>query len=547
MHQAAYMLAFFIFAAQILGFVRDRLLASTFGAGQILDIYYTAFRIPDLIFATLSVFTVGVVLIPQLVKVRHESHNEYKKFINANFTALCVVAFALIFICWFAMPFLLNIFFHAQYTSIYGETLLSMARLILISPFLMTLSGLFGSITQSEKRFFVYALSPIVYNLGIIGGLIFFYPTYGLIGLAYGVIIGAALHALIQVPALIQLKSTPGFAPQFWKNKNLITTTLIAIPRSVGQFFTQLSTVVAVAVAGRIATGAVSVFSISQTIYMVPLSLIGGSYNTASFPLLSELHAENKKTEFLARLSQAARHILFWMIPITILFIVLRAQIVRTIYGAGNFGWEETRLVAATIAILIVPLALNGLVGLFAQTLYVINRARLAIGVGIGTAVLTMILLPLGTYILSVMPSLQLFLEVLLKIDGLNGARVVAIPCAIITAQIITFIVYYRIVRSLFGSFMQELREVSFHVFGAACIMGYSTYASLQVFAKVFDTSTGIGIFLQGLISGLIGIVVHIIILNLLKNKEIQAVLRTVHSRMWKVKPIVDPTAQQEL
>lgn len=547
MHQAAYMLAFFTFAAQILGFVRDRLLAGTFGAGQMLDIYYTAFRIPDLIFATLSVFTVGVVLIPQLVKVRHESRDEYQKFINANFTALCCVAIVLISICWFVMPFLLNIFFHAQYVSMYGETLLAMARIILISPFLMTLSGLFGSITQSEKRFFVYALSPIVYNIGIIGGLMFLYPIYGLIGLAYGVIIGAALHALIQIPTLIQLKSTPGIAGRFWKNTNLITTTLIAIPRSVGQFFTQLSTVVAVAVAGRIATGAVSIFSISQTIYMVPLSLIGGSYNTASFPLLSELHAENKKTEFLARLSQAARHILFWMIPITILFIVLRAQIVRTIYGAGNFGWEETRLVAATISILIVPLALNGLVGLFAQTLYVIRRARLAISLGIGTAILTMILLPLSTYILTSIPSLQLFLEVLLKIDGLSAARVIAIPCAIVTAQIITFIVYYRIVRTLFGSFMHELREVSFHVFGSACIMGYATYASLQVFAKVFDTGTGMGIFLQGFVSGLIGVAVHIIMLTLLKNKEIQAVLRTAHSRIWKVKPIVDPTTQQEL
>lgn len=548
MHQAAYMIAFFTLAAQILGFVRDRLLASTFGAGEILDTYYTAFRIPDLIFAVLSMFTVGVVLIPLFVKVRKESANEYMKFIHANFTALCFGALALVLGSWFAMTYLLNAFFHPQYVGPYGDELLTMARIILISPFLMTLSGLFGSIAQSEKRFFVYALSPIAYNLGIIGGILFLYPEFGMVGLAYGVVVGALLHAGIQVPTLVQIKSVPKFKWFFWKNKNLIHAVCIALPRSAAQFFTQLSQIVAFAVAGRIAVGAVSIFSISQIIYTVPLALISTSYNTASFPILSELHANNQKSEFLARLSQAARHILFWTIPIAILFVVLRAQIVRTIYGSGNFGWEETRLVAATIAILISTLPINSLVGLFAQTLYIIDKARLAIVTAIGTAILTMILMPAYVSFFQSVPFIQYFLEILLKIEGLNGSQVIAIPCAIITAQIITFAFYYRIISRNFGVFMHQLKEVFFHVFGAACIMGYATYASLQVFAKLLDTNTGLGIFFQGFISGIIGILVHIAILILLKNKEAKAVWKTIHTKIWKAdKPIVDPASQGEL
>lgn len=545
MHQAAYLLAFFTFAAQILGFIRDRMLAGTFGAGPMLDIYYTAFRIPDLIFAVLSVFTVGVVLIPLFVKARSESHDKYKKFIDANFTALCIVAIVLVVIGWFVMPHILSVFFKPQYESIYGETLLAMSRLILVSPFLMTLSGLFGSITQSEKRFFVYAMSPILYNLGIIAGLIFLYPIYGLVGLAYGVVLGAALHALIQVPTLIQLKTFPGVFTKFWQNKNLRESTLIAIPRSVGQFFFQLSTVTAVAVAGRIAAGAVSVFSISQIIYMVPLTLIGGSYNTASFPILSELYSKGKNEEFLARLSQASRHIIFWMIPISVLFIVLRAQIVRTIYGSGNFGWEETRLVAATVAILIMPLAINGLVNLFAQTMYVVNRAKLAIGLVILNSVMTMALLPTSVWFLKTFPVAQMFFEALFRVDNLDGSRVVAIPLAIIIAQIITFIIYYHIIKNMFGAFMSQLMQVFIHVFGAACIMGYSTYLALQFLDKFLDNSTGMGIFLQGLFAGIFGIAIHILILKLLRNKELEVVIDTIHSRIWKTKPIVDQTATQ--
>jgi len=548
MHQAAYMIAFFTFAAQILGFVRDRLLASTFGAGEILDTYYIAFRIPDLIFAALSMFTVGVVLIPFFVKVRKESTNEYMKLIHSNFTALCLGASMLIVVAWFAMPYLLNTFFHPQYTGSYGDELLMMSRIILFSPFLMTLSGLFGSIAQSEKRFFVYALSPIAYNIGIIAGLLFLYPEFGMVGLAYGVVVGALLHAGIQIPTLLQIRSVPRFRWFFWRNRNFIETIFIALPRSVGQFFTQLSQVVAVAVAGRIVVGAVSVFSISQIIYTVPLALISTSYNTASFPMLSELHANKQKTEFLARLSQAARHILFWTIPIAILFVVLRAQIVRTIYGSGNFGWEETRLVAATVAILISTLPINSLVGLFAQTLYIINKARLAIITAIATAILTMVLMPTYVWAFKTLPFFQNFFEVLLKIEGLNGAAVIAIPCAIITAQIVTFVFYYNVISRNFGVFMHQLREVFLHVFGAACIMGYATYASLQVFAKLLNTNTGIGIFLQGFISGIIGIIVHVVVLILLKNGEAKAVWKTIHSKIWKAdRPIVDPAAQQEL
>jgi putative peptidoglycan lipid II flippase len=190
LHQAAYVLALFTFGSQILALIRDRLLAHQFGAGSELDLYYAAFRIPDLLYvlfaSTLSVY----VLIPFVAgRIESIGSGNGKRLLSQIFTlfvlvyivlALCIGLFAPLFV-----PFIFPGFAEHQ------DELVLLVRILLLQPFLLGLSSLFGVITQLGHRFILYALSPILYNAGIIFGLLFLYPMFGLEGLVMGVIFGA--------------------------------------------------------------------------------------------------------------------------------------------------------------------------------------------------------------------------------------------------------------------------------------------------------------------------------------------------------------------
>ena len=185
LHEAAYLLAGFVFLSQLLALLRDRLLAHFFGAGTQLDIYYAAFRIPDFLYITLASLVASAVLIPFISQKLGEKE-EAKKFFNSIFTlffGLMALASVVVF---FALPFLSR--FVAPGLSIQAQNeLVGLSRIILLSPFLLGLSGLFASVTQTLRRFFVYAISPVLYNVGIILGINYFYATFQLAGRAHTV------------------------------------------------------------------------------------------------------------------------------------------------------------------------------------------------------------------------------------------------------------------------------------------------------------------------------------------------------------------------
>src|SRR3972149_427019 len=106
----------------------------------------------------------------------------------------------------------------------------------------------------------------------------------------------------------------------------------------------------------------------------VPLAIVGVSYSTALFPTISRLFSEGNRQKFVSEMIIAARHIVFWSIPITVLFIILRAQIVRTILGAGEFSWSNTRLAAAALAIFSISVLAQSLSLLFVRAYYASGR-----------------------------------------------------------------------------------------------------------------------------------------------------------------------------
>src|SRR3989344_3436596 len=234
-HEAAYLLGFFALLSQVLALVRDRLLASLFGAGETLDIYYAAFRIPDLIFVGVASFVSAFVLIPFFANYAASSKEEAKAFLDTIFT----------------------IFFPTLSASSLAEEFVLISRILLLQPVLLGLSGLLSTVTQAHRKFILYAISPILYNVGILAGIIFFYPSMGLSGIALGVVSGALLHLGIQLPSIV----SSGFLPRLRLALPLteaMKVFALSLPRTAGLFAGQLSFFVLVALAARQSAGAVS-------------------------------------------------------------------------------------------------------------------------------------------------------------------------------------------------------------------------------------------------------------------------------------------------
>ncbi|MFA6919458.1 MAG: lipid II flippase MurJ [Candidatus Paceibacterota bacterium] len=330
-NQAAVLLGVFAFLSQILGLFRDRFIAHFIGPSASLDAYYAAFRIPDLIFISIASLASITVLIPFIVsKMSGEKvTEEAKKFLNDIFTVFFIAIVSVSFIAFILMPYI--VFLIAPgFSSVMQEKVIELSRIMLLSPILLGFSNLFGTITQLFRKFFIYALSPIFYNFGIILGVLFIYPIFGIYGLAMGVVLGALMHFLIQAFA----SSGCGFAPKFSFSinfKDIKKAVLISLPRTLGLSFNNIALILIISFASFLKGGSISIFNLSLNLQSVPLGIIGLSYAVAAFPTLTKSYSSGKIDDFKIHLKSAARQIIFWSLPITFLFIVLRAQIVRVI------------------------------------------------------------------------------------------------------------------------------------------------------------------------------------------------------------------------
>ena len=176
-NQAALLLGCLTLLSQILALFRDRSIAHFIGPSASLDAYYAAFRIPDLIFISVASLASITVIIPFLVAKMEGDKvtDEARKYLNDIFTVFFILMVLVATTAFFLMPKLV-VFIAPGFSPFYQEQVVMLSRIMLLSPILMGLSNLFGTVTQLFRKFFIYSLSPILYNLGIIAGVIFFYP-----------------------------------------------------------------------------------------------------------------------------------------------------------------------------------------------------------------------------------------------------------------------------------------------------------------------------------------------------------------------------------
>ena len=442
---------------------------------------------------------------------------------------LCYSIFAvLLFI---ATPFLVTVFFPGL--SADAETLTTLIRILLLQPLLLGVSSLFGVVTQLSHRFILYAISPLIYNLGIIFGITILYPYFGMQGLAIGVVVGALGHMLVQLPLVATSELTFGLVQKInWRL--LQSVFVVAVPRALTLSIHQLVLLVFAGVATMMTAGSVSVFQFAFNLQSVPLAIIGASYSTAAFPVLADLFAKQDHKTFSTHVVTALRHVLFWSLPIIALVIVLRAQIVRVVLGSGEFDWSDTRLTAAVLALFIIALTAQSMLLLLVRTFYAGGKTRTPLLVALAGAAVSLGTAFLGLRLVAAYPECKVFFESLFRLDGVVGTEVLVLAIAFVFGVLVEMGVLLAMSIREFnlqvGHFWGQFAEAIL----AALVAALTAYATLIFLVDGINQESFVGIMLQGVIAGLVGALGALGAYYILGSRELNEIYRSYHSKIFK-------------
>lgn len=523
LHQAAYVLAGLTLASQLLALLRDRLFAHSFGAGEVLDLYYAAFKIPDLVFALVASLVSAYVLIPRIAGANKKdtqellSHAASFLIIGGGLLCLVLAIFA---------PHLVFMLFPQAAQSAQTDGFVLLAQLLLIQPILLGLSGIITSVTQVRRRFVLFALSPVLYNVGIIVGTLFLYPQYGLPGIGMGVIAGALAHLLIHIPVLAEEKVLPRL---IWPSPSVLWSIMRdSVPRSLALAMGSITALFLTMIAVRIGEGSISVLTLAMNLQAVPLSLIAASYATAAFPVLSESMEAKQYDAFKATLSAAARHIVFWSAILSVLILVLRAHLVRILFGTGAFDWDATRLTAAILAILVVGLMAQGLVLLASRAFYAAQKSwnplmvqLIGLVVAVGGA-LTFLALA------HIFPQFSYFIEALLRVEYVPGTEILFVALGSMLGSVVAAAVALGTLGAVAPGVAKSLVRPAFEGFAAAILGGASAYGVLAFFGNLAPATTLWYVLLETAVAGAMGLVVAGAVLALLANREFRDLVESL-------------------
>jgi putative peptidoglycan lipid II flippase len=531
---AAILLAISALISGILSLIGDGLLAGRFGVWGETNIYFAAFKIPDLVYNLLIVGGLTVAFLP--IFSEYHSQNKEKAWEITNYT-LNVFLFFLILISLILFIFAPSLihFVTPGFSPIEKEKTVLLTRLMFLSPIFFGLSSIFSSVLQYFDRFLVCALCPILYNLGIIFGILVLAPKFGILGVGMGVIFGAFLHWIIQIPSAINC----GFRYKFLFNLKYPAIKRIfslMVPRVFAVAAQQINLIIITAIASTI-LGAISIFNFANNLQNFPIGIIGISFAIAAFPTLSKTWANGQKKEFFENFSLTFRQILFLIIPISLLIFILRAQIVRLVLGTlgKEFDWVATRLTAASLGIFSISILASALIPFLCRVFFSFQNTKIPTFIAIATVLLNIILSFSLVKILRFSNSFQIFLINLLKLKGIEKISVIGLPLAFTITAIFQFLLLLIFLFKKIGDFgKKEIFSSLKKIILASVILIFLTYFSLYFLANFLNTHTVFGLLLQTVFAGLIGAISYFLFTFYLKSPEIKTIKSSVLKQFQK-------------
>lgn len=492
----AIIIASFSVISRLLGLVRDRLLASSFGAGDVLDVYYASFRLPDLVFNTLVLGALSVAFIPIFMEYWHKNKDEAWDIANSVLNILLVIILILGGLFYIFAPQIVGKIIVPGFDFEKQQMTIELTQIMLVSIVFFTASNIVSSILNSFKKFVAYGLAPVMYNLGIIVGIVLLVPRFGYRGLAYGVVLGSVLHLLVQIPAVI--KNGFSWQAQFnFRHPAVKKMGILMLPRTFALAINQVNKLVIVIIGSTLMAGTIAVYNLADNLQYVPIGVLAIPIAIACFPYLTESLVKQKYSEFGVHFSVAFRRILFLIIPATVFMFLLRAQIVRLILGTGNFNWQDTQLTLATLGYFSLSLFAQSLIPLLARSFYAFQDTKTPVILSLISAVFNVFLaiwlgrlmgapgLALAFSIATIVNFVLLLIFLKKKSIWLDMPHVFASTYKIIALSVVAGVAIQG-VKTLFGGAVELDRFWQVLVqFSLAVLAGGITYVGLALILKM--------------------------------------------------------------
>ena len=371
---ATVMITAFTLLSYVIGLIRDRIIAVHFGTSEATDTYNASFLIPDILFNMFVAGALAAAFLPifsdNLQKNKERAHSLGNTMISSSVLLITVLG-AITFI--FVPQLVDKIFSDATVTM--QADIIKMTRIILPSAILFAISNTLGNILMSYKHFMSYAISPVLYNLGIILGVVFMEGKLGIYSAAIGVLIGTFLHALIRIADTLTTDYKFKFEFKV-KEPDFVKILRLMIPKSISLIGWQINLYIFAVVGIKITEGGLSAFSFARNIQSFAVSIFGVSLATAVFPYLANsIEIEDKKV-YTEDIQKTTQRILFFTIPSAAGIIFLSKEIVELILSGGAFDEKSAVLTSTLLLFFGISIPFESLTHLFSRAFYALKNTK---------------------------------------------------------------------------------------------------------------------------------------------------------------------------
>ena len=497
---AASVIMITVAVSRILGLFRDRLLAARFSP-QDLGVYYAAFRLPNMIFELLVMGALSTAFIPVFTSYLDSKGKKEAFHMASSLINIGLLVFGLLCLPIVLFTKQISMLIAPGFNSEQLELMSTFTRIIAVAQvFPLIVGNFFTGILQSFRNFFIPSLAPVIYNLGIIIGIVFLTPAMGLYAPVIGVVIGAFLFMLIQVPLTYSL----GFRHKWnltFSHPGTRSVARLMLPRTLGLAVSQIDTTIDLILSSLLGSGSVTVFTFAQNLQQVPIGLFGASIAQASLPALSSLNARKNFEEFKNIFLSSFHQILFLVIPISAILIVLRIPMVRLVFGASAlFDWDSTVITGKTLAYFGISLFAQSLVHLIARGYYALHDTKTPVIIGVISIIINttlsvyfIIFLHLQVYALglsaSVASIINMFLLLILfdrKVNYFDRYKLIVPALKIFLSGAVAGVFLYIPVKLLDQLVFDTTRTINLLMLtGISTLLGLSVYLFLAWFLEV--------------------------------------------------------------
>ena len=436
--QGAAILSALIFGSYVVGLLRDRIFARTFGAGAELDAYNAAFVLPELLLDVLVEAGLAAPFIPIFMRLRAASAdpadaNRFARTILSGAVAIMGVAAIVMFVFADATTALIAPGFVGEQRELYVD----LFRVMLVTPILFAASLTLGQVLLAEQRFFWYGIAPLLYNGGIIAGTLLFSDSLGIYGPAIGAVLGAILHLLSR---FVGLRGSSFRARFEWvpRTSSVREFVRLMLPKMISHPVEPITFLFFTNVASGLVAGSVTVISYANNFRSVPVSLVGVAFALAVFPALSTAHATGDRSRFLRLLGSNLTSIALTTTLAAVALIVVGELAIRVLLGGGAFGSDDVARTAAVLGAFAFSVPFESVSHLLSRAIYATRHTLLQVAAslaGFGAMLaatlallpaLDVVAIPLGYSVGSIVRAVLLALVLVVRLRGLRSGGAAA-------------------------------------------------------------------------------------------------------------------------